>query len=691
MDQDFTDRKSDTGQRLFYPWKPEHEEGSNPADAMQRMYKRTKKKAREAIVQWSILDWVAFFIPAVGWLRTYPWNKWLVHDLVAGVSVGFMVVPQGMSYANSAGLPSVYGLYGAFLPCLVYSLLGTSRQLAVGPVAVTSLLIASNLKSIVTCAQNISNPNTPSDPACQAQYNQAAIQLAFIVACLYSGIGILRLGWVTKLLSHAVISGFTTGAAITIAMGQVKYILGFKITTGSHTQLDYYMKQYVWNMQNFRWQEFILGVMTMLILIAFKFGEKVWRPLRFVRSLGPLFVCIMGIAAVVIGEIDTPDRGGISIVGAIPSGLPPFTGTEWTPMVDPSFKDLIVTAIIVMFVDLLESTSIARALARKNGYELIYNREILGLGIANFAGAMSSCYTTTGSFSRSAVNNNAGAKSPLAQFVCGWVVALVLLTLTSVFSKLPFAVMGAIVIVSVASLIEFEQAVYLFKVSKLDLLCWLASCIGTLFISVEIGLAIAVGVAIMLALYQSAFPHTAVLGRIGGSVPVYRNVKQYPDSQLTPGILAFRVDAPMYFANVKALEDKIEKAMVKFCAWSSVQGVAKIHFLVIDMTPVHHVDSMGLHFLEDLVFDCKKKGMTLLLANPSRAVIKCLEQVKLPDLLGKEFVFVSMQDAMAFAQQRLAEMGFSSTAFALPQSSDVLKQHTIARNGSIPDPADMSP
>lgn len=142
-------------------------------------------------------------------------------DCVAGLSVGFMVVPQGMSYANSAGLPSVFGLYGAFLPCLVYALLGSSRQLAVGPVAVTSLLIASNLRSLIPCSQAITNANAPSDPDCQAQYNKASIQLAFIVACLYTGVGALRMGWITKLLSHAVIAGFTTGAAITIAMGQV--------------------------------------------------------------------------------------------------------------------------------------------------------------------------------------------------------------------------------------------------------------------------------------------------------------------------------------------------------------------------------------------------------------------------------------------------------------------------------------
>lgn len=215
---------------------------------------------------------------------------------------------------------------------------------------------------------------------------------------------------------------------------------------------------------------------------------------------------------------------------------------------------------------------------------------------------------------------------------------------------------GAIVIVSVASLCEFEQAIRLWQVNKLDLCVWLASCLGTLFISIEIGLAISIGLAVITALYTSAFPHTAVLGKVGTSV--FRNVKQYPDAQIFPGILAFRIDAPIYFANAKALEEKIEKQMVKYSAWSHVQGISTgLQFLILDLTPVHHADSMGLHMLEDLVFSCKRKHVQLILANPGKSLAKTWEKVKLPDLLGKEFVFVSVQDAVSYAQQRMGEQG----------------------------------
>ncbi|KAG1667610.1 hypothetical protein FOA52_001664 [Chlamydomonas sp. UWO 241] len=556
---------------------------------------------------------------------------------------------------------------------ITYLLLQLS--LSVGPVAITSLLLGGTLGSLVPCAANIANPNTltnPVDAACQDQYNLAALHICFIVACLYTGMGILRVGWITKFLSHAVIGGFTTGAAIIIGMGQAKYILGYTIVMpGKSTRLQEYLVAYFSRIKYLRWQEYIMGIMFIFILIAIKNGERLWRPLRHMRSLGAIFCCVVGILAVYIGKINTLPHGGMKIVGAIPKGLPPFTGNLWVPMVDPSFSELIVGCIIILIVDLIESTSIARALARKNGYELSYNREIVGLGLANFAGAMSSCYTTTGSFSRSAVNNNAGAKTPLAQFFCGWVVGFVLLFLTSVFALVPFNALGAIVIVSVASLVEIEQAIFLWKVNKLDLVCFLASCFGTLFYSVELGLGLAIGLAIFISIHQSAFPHTAVLGKVPGASYVYRNIKQYPDSQVYPGILAFRIDAPLYFANVNSVEEKIEKAMIKASAWSAVQGAKGLKFLIIDMTPIHHVDSMGLRFIEDVIFDCKDKGVQLLLSNPNQNVMRDWDRVKIPDLLGRDFVFVSVHEATIFALQRLSEMGFSTTPLALPTGSGV--------------------
>ncbi|GAX84213.1 hypothetical protein CEUSTIGMA_g11636.t1 [Chlamydomonas eustigma] len=663
-------------ERLFYPWEHEVDEGSG-TDELTRLFAKAKKSALKAVQDWTVLQWIGFFLPCVRWLKSYT-TMLFVFDLIAGVSVGFMVVPQGIAYASSAGVPSVFGLYGAFLPCIVYSLMGTSRQLSVGPVAVTSLLIYANLQSLIPCASSISNPNTvstPEDIACQNTYNDAAIQVAFIVACLYTAIGLLRMGWIMKFLSHSVISGFMTGAAVTIGIGQVKYVLGYSISMGSSTALQNYIQQYAANIWQLRWQEYIMGITCMFVLVFFKYMDRLWKPLKYIRSFGPLFVFVIGIGAVYIGNVDKLRNGGLATIGNIPAGLPPWTAGIWS-FTDsgPSFTALMPTCVVVLFVDLLESTSIARALARKNGYELDYNREIVGLGLANFAGAMSSCYSTTGSFSRSAVADNAGAKTPMAQFVCGWVVAFVLIFLTNFFSRVPKNILGSIIIVSVSSLVEYEQAIYLWKVNKTDLLVWLAACSGVLFYSVEVGLAIAIGLAVLLVMYQAAFPHTAVLGRLSNSANVYRNIKQYPDAQMIPGILAFRIDAPLFYGNVKGLEDRIERLIMKYSNWSKAQGAERLEFLLLDMTPIHHVDSMGLHFLEDLVFSMRAKGITLVLANPNHKVVRAWSSIKLPELLGKDNIFVSIHDAVIFAQQRLSEKGICTKTVSIvsriPSSSD---------------------
>ncbi|PNG99947.1 Proton/sulfate cotransporter 2, partial [Tetrabaena socialis] len=413
---------------------------------------------KHRVTTFSWLDWLAFFIPCVRWLRTYKIKQYLLNDIVAGLSVGFMVVPQGLSYANLAGLPSVYGLYGAFLPCIVYALVGSSRQLAVGPVAVTSLLIGTKLKDLVPGSAAIANPNTPTaeQVPIQEHYNHMAIQLAFLVACLYTSVGILRLGFVTNFLSHAVIGGFTSGAAITIGLSQVKYILGFSIPRQERLQDQ--AKTYIDNMPNLKWQEYIMGTTFLIILIAFKEIGKRSHRFRWLRPIGPITVVILGLLAVYIGHVD---RHGIRVVGAIKKGLPHPTVDWWFPM--PEVGKLFPTAIVVMLVDLLESTSIARALARKNKYELVPNQEIVGLGLANFAGAAFNCYTTTGSFSRSAVNNESGAKTGLACFITAWVVGCTLIFLTPVLSRLPYCTLGAIILSSIVGLLEYEQAIYLFR------------------------------------------------------------------------------------------------------------------------------------------------------------------------------------------------------------------------------------
>ncbi|MEW5297662.1 MAG: hypothetical protein WDW36_000857 [Sanguina aurantia] len=707
-------------------------------------WKRYISSQRKRSAGRSWLDYFAIFLPFLRWVRTYKVREYLPNDIIAGLSVAFMAVPQSLSYANTAGLPAVFGLYGCFTPCLAYAILGTSRQLAVGPVAVTSLLIASKLKQIVPGSSSITNPNSP-DPdqvSIQDDYNHKAIQLAFLVSVMYTIIGVLRLGFLTNFLSHSVIGGFTSGAAIIIGLSQFKYI-------------------YIANAHDFQWQEFIMGMSLLIWLFTFReAGKRFPRTLGWTRPLGPLTACIIGLVSVACGV----GGKGIRTIGNIPAGLPPITVSWWFPggQMD-NFSQLFTTALVVMAVDLLESTSIARALAMKNRYELSPNLEIRGLGLANLVGAATNCYTTTGSFSRSSVNNEAGAKSPLAQFISAWVVAAVLLFLTPLFKHLPYNVLGAIVVVAVSNLFEYEQAIYLFKRHRLDFVCWLASFLGVTLISVEIGLAIALGVAVSIFFFKNAFPSTSVLGQVpdtlafrcvrlpvracprrrsgghGGQRPGFwcrheerciltappswdpvsmHTLPASPERQQprvrarasgapshrtgacagsgracdrqasgrlsllartpcvsrqprvegdldedseddeedgmgeaipVPGVMIFAINAPMYFANVQRIRDNLYKHKAK-AASSSAEAGARFEYVILELSAVSHMDSSASSAVLTWIHELSHDGIQLLLAGPNASCMLTLEHANVPMVLGPEWIFPTLYEAVSFVK-----------------------------------------
>eukprot|EP00775_Hariotina_reticulata_P008330 gene8330-8515_t len=652
--------RSDGG--ISFPW--QHQQGAGAPsyveelDGLKSWVEKTKDRGSKTFREYTLFDWFAYFLPCLRWLRTYNIKQYLMWDLLAGISVGFMIVPQGMSYAIIAGVPAVYGLYGAWLPLIVYALLGSSRQLGVGPVAVTSLLIGNGVKDMLPGAENIENPNTPGDLAdIQAQFNHKVIQLAFLVACMYTGVGVLRLGFVVRFLSHSVITGFTSGAAIIIGLSQVKFILGYNVPRVDTVHET--ISVLVAARAGFKWQECVMGVSMLLFLIALRLVSKKVKKLHWIGALGPIMACVISIIAVVAGNLD---KKGIKIVKQIPQGLPSPTISWWVPIDD--LGAMMRLAVVVMLVDLLESTSIARALARKNNYVLSYNQEIVGLGIANFAGAAFSSYTTTGSFSRSAVNNSSGAKTQLAGFVTAMVVMFVLLFMTKVFSLLPYNTMAAIIIAGVSTLVEFDTAIYLFKTHLRDFMVWLVAFVCTLFLGIELGLAMAIGLAILIVVFESAFPHTAVLGRVDRT-SVYRNIQQYPSAEMVPGVLVVRLDAPVYFANVQWMEDKLVQYEADALRFARANGIDKVEYVVLDLTPVPHMDSMGCSFLEEINEDYKQRGMQLILTNPSPRVIRTLERSGIINKIGREWIFVRVHDAVVNCQHSMMQMeaGGSLPAF----------------------------
>ncbi|KAF3433777.1 hypothetical protein FNV43_RR24880 [Rhamnella rubrinervis] len=576
----------------------------------------------------NLVEWVELFLPCFRWIRTYKWREYFQVDLMAGVTVGIMLVPQAMSYAKLAGLQPIYGLYSGFVPLFVYALFGSSRQLAVGPVALVSLLVSNVLSGIVDSSD--------------ALYTELAILLALMVGILECIMGLLRLGWLIRFISHSVISGFTSASAIVIALSQAKYFLGYDIERSS--KIIPLVKSIIAGADEFKWLPFVMGSTFLAILLVMKHLGKSRKQLRFLRAAGPLTAVVLGTTIVKIFH-----PSSISLVGDIPQGLPEFS----IPKNFGYAMSLIPTALLITGVAILESVGIAKALAAKNGYELDSNQELFGLGVANIFGSFFSAYPTTGSFSRSAVNNESGAKTGLSGIIAGIIMGCALLFLTPLFEYIPQCALAAIVISAVMSLVDYNGAIFLWHVDKKDFLLWAITSTTTLFLGIEIGVLVGVGVSLAFVIHESANPHIAVLGRLPGTT-VYRNVQQYPEAYTYNGIVIVRIDAPIYFANISYIKDRLREYEVDVDR-STKRGpeVERIYFVILEMAPVTYIDSSAVQALKDLHQEYKMRDIQIAISNPNREVLLTLSRSGAVEIIGKEWYFVRVHDALQVCLQHV--------------------------------------
>ncbi|CAA6654877.1 unnamed protein product [Spirodela intermedia] len=590
-------------------------------------------------------------LPCSRWIRSYKWREWLQVDLVAGITVGVMLVPQAMSYAKLAGLHPIYGLYSGFVPIFVYAIFGSSRQLAIGPVALVSLLVSNVLGNIVDSSDVL--------------YTELAILLSFMVGVLECVMGLLRLGWLIRFISHSVISGFTTSSAIVIALSQAKYFLGYSIVRSS--KIVPLVESIITGAGNFMWQPFVMGSSTLTILLLMKHLGKTSKRFRYLRAAGPLTAVVLGTTFVKIFHPST-----ISVVGEIPQGLPKFS----VPKEFGHAKSLISTAILITGVAILESVGIAKALAVKNGYELDSNQELFGLGVANICGSFFSAYqqqvktivAVFWSFSRSAVNHESGAKTGLSGLTMGVIMACALMFLTPLFRDIPQCTLAAIVISAVMGLVDYDEAIFLWRVDKKDFLLWTITSITTLFLGIEIGVLVGVGSSLAFVIHESANPHIAILGRLPGTT-LYRNIAQYPEAYTYNGIVIVRVDAPFTLRtpvtskrgapellSVQQKTKNIELQEYEVDISGSVKRgpeVGRNYFVVIEMAPVTYIDSSAVQALKDLHLEYKSRGIQIAIANPNRDVLLTLSRSGLIDLVGKEWYFVRVHDAVQVCLQRV--------------------------------------
>ncbi|KAF7064977.1 hypothetical protein CFC21_071173 [Triticum aestivum] len=597
-------------------------------------------------------EWAEAALPCLAWMRSYRWKEDFQADLAAGITVGVMLVPQAMSYAKLAGLHPIYGLYTGFVPLFVYAIFGSSRQLAVGPVALVSLLVSNVLGGIVNSSSEL--------------YTELAILLAFMVGILECLMALLRLGWLIRFISHSVISGFTTASAIVIGLSQIKYFLGYSVTRSS--KIIPLIESIIAGIDQFSWPPFVMGSAFLVILLIMKKLGKTNKKLRFLRASGPLTAVVLGTLFV---KIFRPTA--ISVVGEIPQGLPSFS----IPRGFEHLMSLMPTAILITGVAILESVGIAKALAAKNGYELDSNKELFGLGLSNICGSFFSAYPATGSFSRSAVNHESGAKTGLSGIIMGIIICSALLFMTPLFTDIPQCALAAIVISAVTGLVDYEEAIFLWGIDKKDFFLWAMTFTTTLTFGIEIGVLVGVGFSLAFVIHESANPHIAVLGRLPGTT-VYRNTLQYPEAYTYNGIVVVRVDAPIYFANISYIKDRLREYELKLPNSNRGPDVGRVYFVILEMSPVTYIDSSAVQALKDLHQEYKTRDIQIAIANPNRQVHLLLSRAGIIDMIGAGWCFVRVHDAVQVCLQHVQSS--SSNAIKLsPQASGNLTESPKAQ------------
>jgi len=556
-------------------------------------------------------------LPILDWAPSYT-RRDAESDLVAAMIVTIMLVPQSLAYAMLAGLPPQVGLYASILPLIAYAIFGTSRALAVGPVAVVSLMTAAAVGQIAA-------PGT-------SQYLTAAITLAFLSGLMLVAMSVLRLGFLANFLSHPVISGFISASGILIALSQLKHLLGIKAEGDT---LPYLVVGLYQGLDTVNPITVAIGVLT----TGFLFWARTrLKPLMTAMGLsprlgdmiakaGPVAAIIVSILAVVgFGLVDR----GVKIVGEIPAGLPPFA----LPSFDPSlWQALLVPALLISLVGFVESVSVAQTLAAKRRQRIVPNQELTALGASNLAAAFSGGYPVTGGFARSVVNFDAGAASPLAGAFTAIGILAATVFLTPLFRFLPQAVLAATIIVAVLSLVDLGAIRRTYIYSKSDFAAMAATILVVLLVGVEAGITAGVGLSLLLFLWRTSRPHMAIVGQVPGTEH-FRNVERH--KVITdPTILSIRVDESLYFANARALEDAI---------YGRVADQPQLKHVILMCPAINAIDASALESLEAIAHRLEAAGVGFHLSEVKGPVMDALKR---SDFLShfKGRIFLSQYEA----------------------------------------------
>ena len=569
-----------------------------------------------------MMDW----LPARQWIATYS-KADFSGDLIAAVIVTILLIPQSLAYAMLAGVPPEVGLYASILPLVAYGLWGTSSTLSVGPVAVVSLTTAATLGEVAASGS--------------AHYLVAAATLALLSGLFLLVMGLMRLGMVTHFLSHAVISGFISASGLIIAFGQARHVFGVE---GSGASLTAILPSLWTSLPGINWLTAAVG----LSVIAFLYWNKAYTAVILLRYLPvssatagaiaratPIIAVVGSIVAVLWGDLD---QQGVAITGSIPSGLPPLNLTL------PSFElvqQLWLPALLISIIGYVESVSVGRTLAAKRREKITPNQELIGLGMANVASAVSSGFPVTGGFARSVVNFDAGARTQAASIYTAVGIAVASLLLTPALYYLPKAALAATIIVAVLGLIDFSIFRKTWRCARSDFWAALGTVLITLIWGVEVGVASGVVISIGLHLYRTSKPHVAEVGLVEGTEH-FRNVNRY--RVLTdPTLYSVRPDESLFFANASYLDEMINDA---------VYQRDEIHHVILFCSAVNEVDFSALEMLESLNHSLLDQGIKLHLAEVKGPVLDTLTASGLIEELSGQIFLTQFEAFSALKSSR---------------------------------------
>jgi len=513
-----------------------------------------------------------------------------------------------MAYALIAGLPPIYGLYAALTPQIIYAFLGTSRQLAVGPVAMDSLLVATGLGALSII--DIS------------EYITMAILLALLMGAIQLLMGLLRMGFIVSFLSKPVISGFTSGAAIIIGLSQFKFLLGIQIPQSN--QLHTIIQSIIYSNTPLHSITLIIGIASIFFIVLI----KKWRS----KIPAALITVVFGILWVYFYELD---KQGVSVVGFIPNGLPSFQAPSFKI---ESVKQLIPTAFTIALVAFMEAISIAKTIEEKHkNYVINPNQELIALGSANIIGSFFQSYPTTGGFSRTAVNEQAGAKTGVATLTTAFFVAIILIFFTDWFYYLPNVVLASIIIVAVINLIDLKFAIRLFKKRKDEFAVLLITFLATLFLGITDGILLGIIISLLLLVYRASKPHHAFLGRIG-TTNYFKNIHRFPEEVVQrDDLIILRFDGQLFFGNIQYFKELVLNTIEE--KEDTVKG------FVVNARAINYIDSTASEQLYDLILRLQKKGIRVMFVGATGPARDIIMKSKIIKILKKQNLFITSGDA----------------------------------------------